>query len=57
MTEILTTKQVAEMLRLHETTVLKWAKVGVIPGICLGTHWRFSEQVLEEWMKKGGGNG
>jgi excisionase family DNA binding protein len=41
MPQILTTKEVAEYLKLHEITVCKYAAEGKIPAIRIGRVWRF----------------
>ena len=48
---ILTTVEVAEMLRLHPMTVCKYAKEGKIPCIQLGRVYRFRKEDIEDWLK------
>jgi len=43
---VLITKEVAEMLRVSERTVRRWAKQGRIPGVRIGKDWYFLESEL-----------
>jgi len=51
MPEILTTKEVASYLKLHEITVLKHASKGLIPAIRIGRVWRFDKDIIDEWLQ------
>jgi len=44
--DILTTKQAAELLQVHETTVSQMAAAGDLPGRKLGRDWRFRRSAL-----------
>ena len=44
--EILTTRQVAKLLKIHPVTVRKLAQRGEIPGWRVGKSWRFSKSEL-----------
>ena len=44
--DILTTKQAAELLQIHETTVSQMAAAGDLPGRKLGRDWRFRRSAL-----------
>jgi excisionase family DNA binding protein len=44
--EILTTRQVAKLLKIHRVTVIKLAQRGEIPGWRVGKSWRFSKSEL-----------
>jgi excisionase family DNA binding protein len=50
MTQIMTTKEVAEYLKLHEITVCKYAADGKIPAIWIGRVWRFDKEALDAWI-------
>ena len=50
--EILTTKDVAEYLRVHPLTVHKYAREGKIPAFKIGTDWRFHKKYIERWIKE-----
>ena len=49
-TTMLTTNEVAEMLRLHPATVCKYAARGDIPCIQLGSMYRYKKEVIEAWL-------
>jgi len=49
-TTMLTRNEVAEMLRLHPATVCKYAAIGDIPCIQLGTKYRYKKEVIEAWL-------
>ena len=53
MPQIMTTKEVAKYLRLHEITVCKYAAEGRIPAIRIGRVWRFDKEAVDVWI--GGG--
>ena len=48
--EVLTVKEVSEMLRVHKTTRYKLVKTGKIPSFRIGSDWRFRSDLLERWM-------
>jgi excisionase family DNA binding protein len=60
MPQIMTTKEVAEYLNLHEITVGKYAAQGKIPAVRIGKVWHFDKNALDEWLggdqKKTGGH-
>lgn len=49
--EILTIRQVAELLKLNEKTAYKLALSGEIPGFKVGGSWRFERQAIASWIK------
>jgi excisionase family DNA binding protein len=51
--EIMTTKEVAQYLRLHQITICKLSKEGRIPSIKIGRVWRFDREVIDKWIAKG----
>ena len=53
MAQIMTTKEVAEYLKLHEITICKYAKEGHIPAIRIGRVWRFDKDVIDRWIAEG----
>lgn len=53
MAEIMTTKEVARYLRLHEITICKHAADGKIPAIRIGSVWRFDKDIIDKWIRKG----
>lgn len=44
---MLTVKEVANILKVHEMTIFRHLKNGSIKGIKMGNIWRISEQELE----------
>ncbi len=52
MDEILEPKEVAQMLKVHQRTIVRWAEQGIIPGFKLGDLWRFRREAIEEHIRK-----
>ena len=50
MGNILTTKELANYLKLTEVTVNKYANEGKIPGIKVGSRWRFDKCQIDEQL-------
>ena len=50
MPQIMTTKEVAEYLRLHVITICKYAGEGKIPAIRIGHVWRFDKDAIDRWI-------
>jgi len=50
--EVLTIRQLAELLQLSERTVYRLANDGEIPGLKVGGSWRFPRSQVAEWMEK-----
>jgi len=48
--DILTVRQVAELLHLHAMTVYRLSKEGKLPGFKVGGRWRFRRDAMESWM-------
>ena len=53
MSEIMTTKEIARYLKLHEITICKHAANGNIPAIRIGSVWRFDKDIIDKWIRKG----
>ena len=47
--EVLTVKEVCELLQVHPSTLYKLVRQGSIPSFRVGTEWRFREDVIERW--------
>ena len=45
-TDVLSVKEVADILRIGETTVRRLAASGELPGKMIGKRWRFSRQEI-----------
>lgn len=50
--EILTIREVAELLKINEKTAYKLASAGKIPGFKVGGSWRFQRQEIANWIKR-----
>jgi excisionase family DNA binding protein len=48
---MMTTKEIAEYLKLHEITVCKYAAQGEIPAIRIGRVWRFDKHAIDKWIR------
>ena len=48
--EILTLKDVAAYLKLADRTVYLYAQTGKLPGIKIGSAWRFRRADLDRWL-------
>lgn len=48
--EILTIREVAELLRINEKTAYRLAAEGEIPGFKVGGSWRFKRQDIDLWI-------
>ena len=53
MAEIMTTKELAKYLKLHEITICKYAAEGQIPAIRIGRVWRFDKDAIDKWIARG----
>ncbi len=47
--EVLTLKEVSQMLHVHPTTLYRMIKAGKIPAFRVGSDWRFRRDELERW--------
>jgi excisionase family DNA binding protein len=48
--EVLTLKEICELLRVHPSTVYKMIRQGKVPSFRIGTDWRFRTELVERWM-------
>lgn len=48
--QIMTTREMAEYLRLHQITICRLSKEGKIPSIRIGRVWRFDKEVIDKWI-------
>lgn len=58
MNRVLTLEEVAELLRVHRSTVYRLLRKREIPAFKMGADWRFNEASIESWIKRreaGGG--
>jgi excisionase family DNA binding protein len=47
---IMTVKEVAEYLHVHQTTLYKMIRLGEIPSFKIGSDHRFRRDEIEEWI-------
>jgi excisionase family DNA binding protein len=47
--EVLTVKEVCELLKVHPSTLYKLVRQGSIPSFRVGIDWRFRRDVIERW--------
>ena len=48
--EILTVKEISELLKVHQGTVYKMVREGRIPAFKIGSDWRFQKDQVVRWM-------
>jgi excisionase family DNA binding protein len=48
--EILTVKELGEILQVHPSTIYKLTRLGKIPAFRVGSDWRFRKDVIERWI-------
>jgi len=53
MPQIMTTRELAKYLKLHEITICKYAADGRIPAIRIGRVWRFDKEAIDKWIGEG----
>lgn len=51
---LMTPEEAAAYLRVEESTVKQWAKLGKIPHRRAGSLIRFERDELDDWTKRGG---
>ena len=49
--EFMTTKEVAQYLRVDQYTIYRLVTQKKIPAFKIGNQWRFKRSVLERWLK------
>lgn len=50
MDELFTLQELAEYLKIAEKTLYGYAQKGTIPGIRIGSAWRFRRTDIENWL-------
>jgi excisionase family DNA binding protein len=48
--EILTAKEVGEILRIHPSTLYRLVREGRIPAFRIGSEWRFLKDQIVHWI-------
>jgi excisionase family DNA binding protein len=52
MSKVLKLEELAELLRVHPSTIYRLLRKRKIPGFKLGSEWRFSQKSVERWVKE-----
>lgn len=52
--EVLTSEQAAEYLKLTTDALKRLARAGRVPAAKVGRRWRFRKADLDEWLARGG---
>ncbi|MEW6095847.1 MAG: helix-turn-helix domain-containing protein [bacterium] len=47
---IMTVKEIAGYLRVHESSIYRLSKAGKIPAYKVGRSWRFKKDKIDEWL-------
>lgn len=50
LSQVMTSVEAAEYLKMHVKTVCRLAKDGKIPARKVGSEWRFLRSVLDNWL-------
>jgi excisionase family DNA binding protein len=48
--DILTMKNLCDLLQIHQSTAYRLIKKGKIPSFRIGSDWRFRRDQIERWM-------
>ena len=48
---ILTVSELSEFLKIHKSTVYRLLREEGLPGIRIGSDWRFSVDAIEQWLR------
>jgi excisionase family DNA binding protein len=51
MDDILTLKELSDYLKIAEKTLYGYAGKGLVPGIRIGSSWRFRKTDIEAWLE------
>jgi excisionase family DNA binding protein len=46
---VMTVSEVANLLRVHRTTIYRLLKNGKIPAFRVGSDWRFNRERIDQW--------
>ena len=49
--EVLTAREVGELLRIPSSTVYDLSRRGILPAHRVGRAWRFVRQEIEDWLR------
>ena len=48
--EVLTVKEICDLLQVHQSTIYKMIRQGKIPTFRIGSDWRFRRDRIMRWM-------
>jgi excisionase family DNA binding protein len=48
--EVLTVKEVCDLLRIHRSTIYRLVRQGRIPSFKIGKDWRFRKDLILRWI-------
>ena len=48
--QIMTTQEISKYLGVHEMTVYRWLKKGILPGFKIGGRWRSKKDLLDDYL-------
>jgi excisionase family DNA binding protein len=51
MTEMLTAKEMQDLLQVDRSTIYRMAEAGHLPAVKVGKQWRFPGELVETWLK------
>ncbi|NIO07067.1 MAG: helix-turn-helix domain-containing protein, partial [Deltaproteobacteria bacterium] len=51
MTEMLTAKEMQDLLQVDRSTIYRMAEAGQLPAVKVGKQWRFPSHLVESWLK------
>jgi excisionase family DNA binding protein len=51
MTEMLTAKEMQDLLQVDRSTIYRMAEAGQLPAVKVGKQWRFPGDLVESWLK------
>lgn len=46
-------KELGTYLGVHEMTVYRWLKKGIVPGTRIGGRWKISKELIDRWLNSG----
>jgi len=49
-TDLMTLKDLAEYLKMSDRTLYGYAQKGLLPGIKIGSAWRFRKADIDQWL-------
>ena len=47
---VITVRELAEYLRVHQSTVYRLLREHKLPSFRVGSDWRFSREAVDQWM-------